>query len=594
MKMKKMLSALCALAMSVSAFAGLTVSAAEGDVTVNADISFPTVTTNTDYTANTTISGTVGNFIIDASNASCPLSSTTGYNGWLSVGKGSGTVTIPDNQLAGNTDKVTVSFKVAYGKLNNRYFTYNIADSNGVKIVDFGFNAYDSTLNPLTIGNSTDLPNSNEWYFAFNTPITARAAHYTYEFDFAKRTVTLTTVNMHTNAKTTHTNAIPNGVNNVKTLTIGSGYDNTDRRCVINDIKITTTEGPSAKFASYTVNYKCGDTIVKTEEPSAMVGDSVTISKASFFENNIKYNYVSDNSANVTVAEDGSTVVTVIIEEAVKYDIVVKAVGDVSKEFISENVYEGENYSYTFPRYIFENGSVYETSHKSDTYYGATTTNMSEDVVDELTYTKLSDNVVYFVDLDGDTSDSANVRASNGSAYGNRSFTSDIIEPGVYTIIVGYMNKGRGSTLTIGDSTIMNYADYANNNWSTATLNNITITNAAPIVLNAGGQRTRDYLDTIVVIKTGDITPDITTTVSDIAYTEGDDGSHSAYCTITVINNGSAISAIEYNVTSEGYNPVTATWQVPDGVTIGGDVKAGLIVNGLGADETVTVNASAK
>lgn len=236
MKIKKVLSAISALAISVSAFTGMA-------VTANA-----TNVINTDN-GSADFNSSYGDFTINSSSGSSPLEIDS--HGWLAVGKGSGAISIPDDELAGPTDTVVVKFKVAYGKLINRSFYYNIADSQGNSIVDFSYDVYWNTIESNILGNSEDLPNSNEFYHGYNTPLTDRAASYTFTFDFKNRTVTQETVNMQNNASAVHVNNLPDGVNNVKTLTIGSDYENTERRCVVDDISITTT----STVHNVTVNY---------------------------------------------------------------------------------------------------------------------------------------------------------------------------------------------------------------------------------------------------------------------------------------------------------------------------------------------------
>ena len=166
MKMKKLVSALSALAMTVTAMAGLavTANAAAGDVTTNASADF----------SQAIVDNKTGDFVISSSNSGSPLDISE--DGWLQVGKGSGYVEVPDDQLAGSMDKVTVSFKVAYGKLVNRSFYYEIADNNGTKIVEWEYITYSDAIERNVLGAGNDLPSSDEFYHDYNTPIKDRAA----------------------------------------------------------------------------------------------------------------------------------------------------------------------------------------------------------------------------------------------------------------------------------------------------------------------------------------------------------------------------------------------------------------------------------
>lgn len=112
--------------------------------------------------------------------------------------------------------------------------------------------------------------------------------------------------------------------NPVATFNVGSNYDNDDRRCQFDNLLIKTTEGDyTVSTAKYTVKYVCGGTEIKAaEEREGDVGSAISLfatDKATFDADGKRYIYVSDDLGEKTVAEDGSTVVTITFREAVKY-----------------------------------------------------------------------------------------------------------------------------------------------------------------------------------------------------------------------------------------------------------------------------------
>lgn len=538
MNIKKIVSVASALTIAASAFAGLavTASAAVGDVTTNA---------SADFTSD------LGDFTVVSNNDTTPVELS---NGWLAVGKGYGTVSIADEELAGANDVVTVSFKVAYGKLSNRAFYYTIADSNGTEIVNWNFTAYSGAINTNVLGNGTDLPAASEFYYAYNTPITGRAASYVFTFDFANNTVTQATTNMYTGAKTTHTNPLPDGVENVKTLTIGSAYDsNSDRRCVVDDILIQTTEGDSS-LPSYTISYKVDgeDEAVYTVSGATAAGDAVTA--VSSFVTSDGTKYIVDDPQTFTVAESGNDFVQ-SCRVANNYTVTVKATGDIDETVNEYPVVEGESVSYVFPQYIVKGGTAYEATVFSSTYYGGTESSVTENKAVEVTYTKKYENVVLYDELDGSNDKNAGVRASNCGSYNNSAYTSAVLEPGSYVAVVRWAPVGRGSTLTIGDTTLIdgtylydeetNPDGFRSGNWYTTTTAEFTIDEAASLVWNAGSANTYDPIDTVLVYKTVSATP---AEVSDLetvkeVWTAGD-GTYAEAFKFTVTPNDQTVTRV--------------------------------------------------
>ncbi|MGN0164505.1 MAG: hypothetical protein ACI4EA_13160 [Candidatus Ornithomonoglobus sp.] len=574
MNIKKLVSAVSALTIAASAFAGLavTASAAAGDVTTNASADF---------------TDSLGDFTIVSSNETYPIELSTSYAGWLAVGNGSGTVTIADDKLAGANDVVTVSFKVAYGKLSGRSFYYKISDSEGTDIVSWDFNAYSGAINTNVLGEGSDLPTTSEFYYGYTTPITNRAASYVFTFDFAKNTVTQQTTNMYNSAVTTHSNPLPEGVDNVKTLTIGSNYSNNERRCVVDDILIQTTEGDSS-LVGYTLSYKVngeGDAVYSTTG-SAAVGETVTA--VASFKNTSGDKYYVDEPQTFTIAESGNDFVQ-SCRAANVYAVNVNATGDISQSIIADTVVEGESYSYGVPQYIVKDGTAYEATPLGSTYYAGSVANANADTIVDVTYTQKYTDVVAYDELDGSTDKNADVRASNGSAYNNAAYTSAELPAGTYKAVVGFSNIGRGSTLTVGDTTLItSETDCTKNAWTTFATAEFTITEPTALVWNAGSSGTYDPIDTVLIIAV----PKEPTTV-----TATNVGAFEDDTTLGTTGVATAFKANMYGVTGTLNFTVTTsegeTRTFEGATTLANDnVILGIIVNGLndaGATGVLTV-----
>lgn len=159
--------------------------------------------------------------------------------GRLALGKGENIVAIAEAERAGANDKVTVSFDLGFGKLLKRNVYFNLKDENGENIASFDFIPYSSEL-------TTDLGvETGDMYYDFNTVLWERMTTFTIELDYAKKVITTTTScafrgdgNM-----TTNTHEVPmQNTNPLATFTIGSAYDNMDRRCQFDNLLIITTK----------------------------------------------------------------------------------------------------------------------------------------------------------------------------------------------------------------------------------------------------------------------------------------------------------------------------------------------------------------
>ncbi|MBQ3426475.1 MAG: hypothetical protein IJH37_04945 [Clostridia bacterium] len=324
MDLKKFISGISALSIAASAFAAVTITAnaAEGDVSTLADVDF-----SDNVTTGITISG---------NDTTVPYETADDR---LKIGKGSASVTIDDTSI-GSTDKVNVSFKLGFGKLSKRSVYFNLKDGENNIIADFNYNVYSNTFSANTLG-----VDSGHFYHGYNTVLWDRAPIFNIELNYKTRKITTKTSGYSGNYD--HgTVDMPDGAGALKTFLLGSDYSsNPERRCEIDDILITRTEGPAPESYDYSIKATSadGNVDVVLATGSAAEGDpygatglpKVISSNGSF--------YVIDPSVNnYSVSyfmgeDDGEKTITYVKDET----IVAYAEGESFAKNSDNTVYSG-------------------------------------------------------------------------------------------------------------------------------------------------------------------------------------------------------------------------------------------------------------
>lgn len=499
MNLKRAISALAALAVSVSCMAGLVISAnaaeAVGEVLygVNTD---GVVTAQTDFTGDDNAATLDADMVFkDVTFLSGSILSTT-------------SAAIEKNFAAPITTG-KVKFAASYTSWGGASNVITLVDSAGSNIVSlYPVDSKNSgTVVVLKVGND-EISNyiytpRAVAYWLKDLTLDLDAKTYSYEMQLCTGGGSGTVNKVETKSGT----GTLNGVTSVKGMkTLSSSYQKIDNLALYSIVDDTP------KYA-YTVNYKLGDEIVKTDSGNVVAGTEV--STVNTFdvgegENMKRYFITAAEAPKLTVTAEGTNTLDVPVREANKRTITVNATGPVAvcnKQLSTGTMLEGDSYRYTFPEYIMdtETNTIYETAKQNDGYFATIAANAfpAEDQTINIAYTKAHEDVAYFVDLEGSTSNSADNRASNGSAYDNKEFTStETIPAGTYTIYINMMNKGRGSSMKVGDQTIftVNDTDFTKNAWQIYELKHINITAAGALSLVKGASAT-DLYDTIVFVK---------------------------------------------------------------------------------------------
>lgn len=213
------------------------------------------------------------------------------------------------------------------------------------------------------------------------------------------------------------------------------GYINYSKCAKIGKIEVKA-EYKQVSFASYTIKYVDGNNNILKESRtgSGVVGDAVNITEAdkqSFTtsDGGKKYIYESDDAENQTIAEDGSTIVTIKFREAEKYNYTVKTCMAGQKVSIATGTdFEGETVYVNYPQHYKVENSLYsiEKQAYNNDYYRYNFTIKSDNQVEEIDKYNLNmDNIVYYREaekIDGLTASTAansNIRCSNGKCAYN-------------------------------------------------------------------------------------------------------------------------------------------------------------------------------
>lgn len=287
------------------------------------------------------------------------------------------------------------------------------------------------------------------------------------------------------------------------------------------DNLVLSKETVKFKTADYVIFYKSGDNEIKTKETrTSIVNTNPTISdldKSTFYneDGTKKYIYVSDDAASKTIAEDGSTVVTIQFREAAKYNYTVNS--NIEGYSVNGSVFENENAKVAFPQYILKDGVLYE-ANAINKEYNLTFAVNKDNTVKTINYKETSiNNVAYYSEgenIEGLTiinSGNSAIRSSNSaSAYAKDAdvvFTTLPIGKYKLTSVVCDF-KGKDATAEFsfkaGEKVIFTH-QAKNINYDKATSKEFTLNESTPISLVKGGNESQG-VDYIYIQRTGDAT----------------------------------------------------------------------------------------
>lgn len=493
--------------MAIGAWGG--VNAATGDVKTNVDIDF------SNAISENKVNGTVGSLNI-TQNGTYP---TEISNGILVLGKGIHNVIIPESERANDKDIVTTSFDLAFGKLNNRYSYFYFEDADGNRIGSFEFSAYSAILKNDFGIETADM------YYAYNTPIWNKRATFTITYDYAKKSITTTVLNHDKNKTATHIVAM-SSTKPIAKFCIGSNYDNKDRRCQFDNLKITTTEG---NYSNKTISIK-----YTTEDGLDIPNENIpentvfTYSEAAnteftptypstFSTDDYIYTYVSGGDA-FTVTEDKTVTLVYKKENREKVNIVLNCIDENGKtleqQTVATNYPIDKSFTYGINKYIIKDGNLYEANTLGTAYY-AGSANATATPID-IKYKKVNTTgtPIYFADFGDEpntnTSSTEYLRASGGQTAASNSkivlVPANVLAPGYYDFEIAHF-KNRTPKFNVGDKEYGVCSTASNSGLMVTTkFKNVLVINGEEISVTPGGSSYTDNMDYVLVTRTGDAT----------------------------------------------------------------------------------------
>ena len=515
MSLKKTISAMAALAVSISAFAGFA-------VTANAASTLPITE---DFEDESTIF--TGGNIYDNSKYNL----TKIYN--VYNGKATGIFDGDDAEGVQSIDltnkAVTIEYDAYHGWLTSgKSTTVALLNSDGVELVSYGYNWGNCNIDSVKIGGTTAANfNSFSYQSSYNGTNSANGyeggsngrhyvnkegynPHITIEIT-GNGIVTVSFVLSGKNIDKSYSGVLSDNITkDIASITIdNSGNSNADRGYGIDNISVKEDVlDPSLVPHSYTINYQLSGETVSQETGSA-IADTVITAKTVIDTEDARYFIIADEAPSMIIDADGENVLNVPVRLAGNYNYTIMATGDVEKELSSKVFTEGDSGNMYYPRYIQEGTTIYEATRQSDApYYGKYVTNEGSL---EVTYTKKYDDVVYFADFDDDTGTGVGQQnhASNGAVKNNAAW-STTLDAGKYQIIAYVCNRSRGSAIAVGGTQIATVADNATSQGYGLIDKEFTVTENGTTVELTKGESSYDPIDTVIIRKVGGIsTPEL-------------------------------------------------------------------------------------
>lgn len=342
----------------------LTLYAQWSEVTTQADIDFSNPITDG------SVQGAVNSMVIGSTtNFSTEIAGDEGAK-YLFLGDGTNTVIIPEAERAGNKDVVTIKFDMALADGSNNHAAFYIQDTEGANIGYMKCALWDAgSINDTNLGIAMNTTTFNKNGTNPKDALWSKRTSFTITLDYLNNTIT-TVSQIQGGAVLTPIVVSMTNKNPVAKFVVqawpSDAAGGANRRAKFGNLLIKTIKGDySVATAEYTVNWKVGDEIVKTDTRSGDVGSTISLlasDKEAFFNNGNtkKYSYLSDDSSEQTIADGGTTVVTVTCEEVGKFNYsVTTSAGSVIEE---GTLYNDETKTISWSKYIEKDGIYYKAT----------------------------------------------------------------------------------------------------------------------------------------------------------------------------------------------------------------------------------------
>ena len=302
----------------------------------------------------------------------------------------------------------------------------------------------------------------------------------------------------------------------------------TGREQEASDFKLTLEYVDAASATNYTVKYvDAAGNEIKTSSTyvaeSGLVPSLTESDKDAIYneDKTVKYVYDSDDASSLTIAADGSTVVTIKFREAAKWNYTFNAVDEegnpLQEGIVKGTNFEGETFDVGYPYAINVDSTLYTSDKLSSDkkgYYLSYTLE-ADNQVKNITFKPTTTTDIVFLseaeNIEGLTKATNNntfVRSSNGgSAYAAEADVEITkLQPGKYklTAVICDATKNAGSewNFLAGENNIFKFTA-SSVNWAQGTSEEFEVNAETPIYLVKGGNENQ-AVDFIYIQKTGD------------------------------------------------------------------------------------------
>ena len=428
----------------------------------------------------------------DLADWSCDYATPT-INGGLNVSSTNGGWACTKSIATSVDAIVTLKATLKTGGASGRSGSYDYVQIGGISV---RFNEQDKIASVDVDGTSTNLS------LTYN-----RTSAYSIEIVIDKATGAVS----YTVGSATGNSVSNTAISNIAFGHYKAGRENYAVNPVLQNIEVLE-ETQTVVTANYTLNYVANEVVVKSEVMSGVVGKAITLTndqKANFTKDDVTYIYDSDDSAEKTVASDGSTVVTLNYHAAA--DWAYSVVSNLGTTIVSGTVTEGSSVRFGYPQYINNAGTLYEAAKSlpgSAGFYLMNFTPTKDNDVMTIDYSATNITVVFFTeaeDVEGMTANNGNntnIRCSNAyGGYAEDEVKLTTLEAGRYKIYGQvWGNTGVTFTITANGNTIWEKetVGYLDNKWSDI----FDLAEETDIMIPAAGSNGK-VLDYIYIVKVG-------------------------------------------------------------------------------------------
>ena len=365
----------------------------------------------------------------------------------------------------------------------------------------------------------------------------------------------------------------------------GSGYATSN---YLTDITVSECK-QILNEANYTIKYLCGDIVVKDQAiRSGVVNNNILLpqsDKEVIWKDGVKYIYVSDDSSDKTITEDGSTVVTVTYREAATYSYTIKS--NLGSTIASGSNFEGETITYGYPQYQVSDGTLYSTSKNVNEWRKTfELTEDNQEVTVNYDATSITD-VVFHIEnenIEGVnvlTANNANIRCSNAAAaWSSSDVVLTTLDKGTYKLVAQVFSpqsSGGNQTFKVGGVTINFITGNSN---TTVCESEFMVTDKEDLVWSAGGGN-RNGIDFVYVVKLSDELSPVTTAITAAGY--------ATFSSTYAVDFSKAAGLAAYTAkVNDGNQAITLT-KIADGIV---PANTGVVLKGAAGEYTGTITTT--